>query len=332
MSENTNKIHETITKIVREYGDPILQNRKRLAAMLSDYLPDMSKEEREAALEEIASGNVDFFAPPPSVSAPTQTAPSSPPPAPTPHKKHTMRNVLIAAGVVVAAVAAFLIVVVKPEWINPIELDENDMIIFTQKKNNDKLITGNFALKLKNIKTTQNFIKKHFPDFDFKKEGYETDDYRNELLVKEFNDNPEVMSIYLKGIEEMAGKSQVYTSLWYDEEELLLYYFSIDNEFSDRSGIEYYMGIYENTSQHDGRIGAIRLYKYLYSDTNEPYWEIEWDEDIKNKERLTLLNSFLNSLRYTKVFKELGKDFFKDMYTGIDKYQRIEDIVDWWKN
>jgi hypothetical protein len=70
----------------------------------------------------------------------------------------------------------------------------------------------------------------------------------------------------------------------------------------------------------------------LYSDTNEPYWEIEWDDDISKKDRLTLLKSFLNLLRYTKVFKELSKDFFKDIYTGIDEDQTIEDIVDWWVN
>jgi hypothetical protein len=68
------EITDAIKSIVREYGEPILQNRKRLAAMLADYLPDVSKEAREAALDEITSGNVDFFAPPlPAPPLPSET-------------------------------------------------------------------------------------------------------------------------------------------------------------------------------------------------------------------------------------------------------------------
>jgi hypothetical protein len=71
------EISDAIKNIVREYGEPILQNRKRLGAMLSDYLPDMSKEDREAALEEIASGNIDFFAPPPPTSVSLKSVPQA---------------------------------------------------------------------------------------------------------------------------------------------------------------------------------------------------------------------------------------------------------------
>jgi predicted RNase H-like nuclease (RuvC/YqgF family) len=57
------EISDAIKNIVREYGEPILQNRKRLGAMLADYLPDVLKKDREAALKEALSDNVDFFSP-----------------------------------------------------------------------------------------------------------------------------------------------------------------------------------------------------------------------------------------------------------------------------
>jgi hypothetical protein len=73
------EISDAVKNIVREYGEPILQNRKRLKSMLADYLPDVSKEEREAALEEITSGNVDFFARPPLSEISSETQPDSVP-------------------------------------------------------------------------------------------------------------------------------------------------------------------------------------------------------------------------------------------------------------
>ncbi|GHV84608.1 hypothetical protein AGMMS50230_02160 [Spirochaetia bacterium] len=248
-------------------------------------------------------------------------------------KKATIRNALIA---VVAALAIglgiFFLVVYRP-----IKLDENSNIIFTQKRNNDELIRGNLALTLKDVQATQKFITKNFPDFDFEKEGYVTDDYRNELLIKEFNKNPEVMSIYLSGIKEMAGLSSTYAHLLIldlnddGNDELVLYYFSTDQEFSDTSGFEYFNGRYHLTSKFDNKMTSIIVYRYLYINTNEPYWIIGWADSVPVKDRLALLKDFLNALSYTKVFKNLGADFFKDIYTDIEQDQTIKDIVDWWK-
>jgi hypothetical protein len=55
-----------------------------------------------------------------------------------------------------------------------------------------------------------------------------------------------------------------------------------------------------------------------------------WNDDVPVKNRLALLKDFLDTLRYTKVFKNFALDFLKDVYTGIEKNQTIEDIVDWW--
>jgi hypothetical protein len=250
-------------------------------------------------------------------------------------KTRKIRNILIAAGVLVISV--FLIIIaLQPPRPNPVELDEDDHIILYQRKNNDKFIKWNFALTLQHVQATQNFITMNYPGFDFEELGYVTDDYRNKLFVRDFNDNPQAMYIYLEGIEKMAGKSQVYAQLFLleldggNEEFLLGYYFSKDQEFSDRSGIEYHNSPLGWTYPGDGKLNTIRLYKYLYSDTNEPYWEIKWDNGISSQERFVLLKIFLDSLRYKKVFKELGVDFFKYVYTGIEQNQRIEDIVDWW--
>jgi hypothetical protein len=264
------------------------------------------------------------------VSATPQYAPSAAPPASkAPEKKNTLRNVVIAVAVIAAGVCVYF-----AAGYRPVRLNEYDQIIFTQKTNNDELVKGNLALTLRDVKSAQKFIKKNFPGFDFEEEGYETDDYRNGLMVKEFANNPEYLAIYLSGIAAMAGKSQVYADLFSIDGELQSYFFSVDQEFSDRSGFEYYSSgwpiFLSLDSQSNKQITSIPLCKYLYTDTNEPYWEIEWDDDVPAKERLTLLKNFLNTLRYTKVFKNFARDFLKDVYTGIDEYQTIENIVDWY--
>jgi hypothetical protein len=262
-------------------------------------------------------------------------APENTAAVPASEKKHTLRNVLITAATLIVIAVGILMARpdLQPDFMRrPVELNEYGQIIFTQKKNNDELVMGNLALTLRDVKAAQKFIREKFPAFDFEEEGYVTDDYRNELLIKEFNTNPKVLSIYLGGITGMAGKSQVYAGLLLLDNELFSYWFSIDQEFSDTSGFEYFSGYYPRTSQYDGQITSIRLGKFLYSDTNEPYWEIVWNDDIPKRERLALLKSFLNSLRYTKVFRNFAFDFLKDVFTGIDDYQTIEDIVDWWGN
>jgi hypothetical protein len=271
------------------------------------------------------------YSPPAGATGPKhQATPHTTPASPENSEKNTgiLRNVLIV--MLVIGIAVFAVITMKPAWLFPPKLNDYDQIIFTQKNNNDEFINENLTLTLKDVKAIQKFVTENYPGFDFKEAGYETDDYRNELLIKEFNNNPKVMHIYLKGIKEMAGKSSVYACLSDDGTGGLLgYFFSIDQEFSDTSGFEYFSGYYPSTYQYDGQINSITLYKYLYSDSNEPYWKINWDSDIPVENRLALLNNFLNRMRHTKVFKNFCFDFFKDdVFTGIEKNQRVKDIID----
>ncbi|GMO66145.1 MAG: hypothetical protein Ta2A_14190 [Treponemataceae bacterium] len=246
-------------------------------------------------------------------------------------QKKTMPKILLAALCVLAlGLGVFFAAARRPlkstEAEKSIQLDGNGNIIFTQKKNYDALIDSDLALTLNDVIIVQKYITEHFPDFDFDEKGYETDDYRNELLVKDFNENQRVMSIYLNGVKEMAGFSSTYAHLRIDANELTHYFLSIDQEFSDTSGFEYYNGRYGVTTKIDDKISAISVYKYLYIDTDEPYWIIRWDDDISPQARFTLLKDFLNELSYTKVYQNLGRDFFSNIHTGIEQHQTIKDI------
>jgi hypothetical protein len=247
-------------------------------------------------------------------------------------KKKNKRKIIIVVTILLAVLSVslykgkYILSLIQP---NKLELDEYNFIILKQIKNYDKSQRNKLALSLKNIKNTQKYIKENFPTFDFEKNSYITDDYLNELLIKDFNDNPQYAHIYLNGIDKMAGYSQVYSHLFvYDFDgngnDLFGYYFSIDEEYSDRSGIEFLSsGSGLSTTYND----SLHLWKLKYSNVNEYYWEIIWDNDISNKDKRTIIDSFLKSIRYTKVFENIDLEWFKDIYTGIE-HQKIRDIVE----
>jgi hypothetical protein len=207
-----------------------------------------------------------------------------------------------------------------------IELDENNNLIFNQIKNYDKSIKDELKLTLKDVQNLIKFIRKNYPSFDFEENGYVTDDYRNELLINDFNNSPQYAIIYLNGIPKMAGYSSVYSKFYPDENnELLGYFFSIDEEYSDCSGIEY---LQSTRFVGPTRNNSLKIYKAKYADANEYYWRIYWG-DISENEMKTMLESFLRQVRYTKVFENIDTEWFKDIYTGIERNQQIRDIVKW---
>ncbi|MDR0505204.1 MAG: zinc ribbon domain-containing protein [Dysgonamonadaceae bacterium] len=251
-------------------------------------------------------------------------------------KKHTLRNLWIVVAVLIVAAIGIDIAVKYPY----VQLSNNDEIIFRQIENNDEL-TDNLALTLRDVKVTQKFIKKNFPKFDFEEHGHVTDDYRNELLVKEFNSSPNYLSISLDNFFGIAGKSAVFAWLAVpgkigEEGRIYDYDFNINHTFSDKSGFCYCSTrLYTNISNRDRdrgrRIESIHLEKESLG--NISFWSIVWykpDSHISEKERITLLKSFFNELRYTVVYRKFARDFLKDVYIGIGLYQ-VKDIVDWYK-
>ena len=244
-------------------------------------------------------------------------------------KKHTLRNVLIAVSAMVTLV--IIILVVKTIY-RPLELDEYNNIFLKKIKNNDVSCKNQLSLTLRNVQNTQHFISDNFPDFNFEEEGYITDDYINELLIKSFNTTPEYAEIYLSGIEKMAGYSSVYAHLSTVNEdgnkELIYYDFAVDEEYSDCSGIEFFASahrIFLGTYNSDG----LCIVKRMYSDVNEYYWIITWAEDIPKNKKTELLASFLRQVRRAKVFQNIDTEWFKAIYTGIERNQQINNLVDW---
>ena len=204
-------------------------------------------------------------------------------------------------------------------------LDDHNNLIFKQIKNYDKSSKDKLKLTLKDIQNLIKFIRKNYPSFDFEENGFVTDDYRNELLINDFNNSPRYAIIYLNGIDKMAGYSSVYSQFFLDENnELFGYYLSIDEEYSDRSGIEYLQsGRFFRPSSNS----SLKIYSRKYSDANEYYWRIYWG-NISEKEMETMLESFLRQVRNKKVFENIDIEWFKDIYTGIGD-QQIRDIVEW---
>ena len=271
-----------------------------------------------------------------SVSTHPQPAPFQTFPAPA-AKNNTMRNVLIAAGLIVAVIAGVALYQHQQNIAagaqRVIALNEYGHIILEQIKNNDVSYEPKQALTLKHVQDVQRFIREKFPDFNFEEAGYVTDDYRNELLIKAFNDGPEYASIYLSGIEKMAGYSSVYARLLIMDmddtgESLFAYWFSIDEEYSDRSGMEFYsspLPVIVGTNGSD----SIRIIKKMYSDANEYYWEIHWGEGISKRDKTEMIKAFMAKVRYAKVFNSLNSTWIKGIYTGIEINQRIGDLVEW---
>jgi hypothetical protein len=156
-----------------------------------------------------------------------------------------------------------------------IGLDDNNRIIFQKERNYDKSVFDTLELSLKNVQDLIHFIRNEYPNFDFEENEFEIDDYRNELFINDFNNVPNYCMIFLNGIKSDAGYSSVYAivNIYYDEDEeeyySWRYSYSIDEEYSDYSGITY-----SNTSSSTSSSDCIKLRKRKYSDTNEHYWEI----------------------------------------------------------
>ena len=257
-------------------------------------------------------------------------------PAPYPPKKKTKKTIAIGVGAAVVIVVAVIAIAFSGGFGGSIaHMQDNTTLRFSSVKNYDRqLASGKVKLTLANIKYTQNFIKREYPDFDLEKEGYSTDDYRNRLIADDFNQNPSYMQIYLTGYSEDAGLSAVYAKLVTDESGALLgYYFLRDQEFSDGTGFEYSTNFdytYFEDSE-DFRLTSISLGKFLYRDADIWHWSIIWGDspDDNKQERRAALMEYLSALRYSKVYTQLDMGFFLNVYTGIELNEQIGDLIDW---
>jgi hypothetical protein len=246
--------------------------------------------------------------------------------------KHWKKTTIIVASfiavIVILGVSYWIITKESPFSLiqgKKIELDEHNNLIFKQIKNYDKSSKDKVKLTLKDVQNLIKFIRKNYPTFDFEKKGYVLDDYRNELLINDFNNSPQKTIIYLDGIQKMAGYSSVFSHFYLNEEnELLGYYLSVDEEYSDCSGIEYRQTEFWWSSDNSN----LCIYRGKYANANEYYWGIYWG-DISTDEMKSALESFLWQVRNKKVFENIDTEWFKDIYTGIERNQRIRDIVKW---
>jgi hypothetical protein len=297
-------------------------------------------------------------APPGTAPAPVVGMPVPPlAPAAAAAKKHAPRNALIAAGLLLAVIAGAALYRRHQQNLAAaahriIELDENVHIIFTRLENHDSSRRETLALTMRDIQDVQQFIREnysmdyvlrniqkaqqyfteHFPDFDFGKAGYIIDDYRNKQILQSCNEQPQFASLYLSGIEKMAGCSSVYAKVAIsnqkDGKDVLGYWFAIDEEYSDRSGIEWYsspLPILAGTSGSD----TIKIFQKKYTDAQEYYWIIFWEEGVSARDKTAMLTSFLTKLRRAKVFGTLDLVWLMNIYTGIAANQRIGDMPDW---
>ncbi|GMO31123.1 MAG: hypothetical protein Ta2B_12180 [Termitinemataceae bacterium] len=248
-----------------------------------------------------------------------------------PQKKLGKNAWMIAAGVI--AVVGVVVAVLsnlnldKPlvENDKPLVENENGNVIFTSIKNNNSYI-GDLAIDKKQLTQFIQLGKKKDPNT----EAFDDypDDYRIELFQKVLN-NGEVLDgvyIYLAGIPSMAGYSTVYG--WFhenDKDGIFDFNISFDNEYLDKSGIEF--RVFVGWTDSDD---SLAISKYRYTDTNEIYYAIDWKKDLTKKQKLEILNSFFNKLRYSNVYNDpkFDKKWFSEIYTGIEKNQQIGDLFD----
>jgi len=254
--------------------------------------------------------------------------------APTTKKKPALVAAIVIGGA--AALAIVLIVFFIGQGDNSVVHLQNDTILrFSEAKNYDQAIpVEDLALTLANVQYTQNYIRKMYPDFDFGAMGYTTDDYQNRLFVDDFNKNPLYMCIYLNGYDDDAGISAVYGVLGPDDSgKLWGYYYLRDQEFSDKSGLQYQSTYFftEFDSPEDTELHSIQMAKFLYSDVDEWYWEILWDDDsdVSDGARRDALEGFCRKLRDSRVYFQLDQEFLLNIYTGIEHGEQIRHLVDW---
>jgi len=211
---------------------------------------------------------------------------------------------------------------------NNIRLDEHNNVILRQIMNHDNFCIDKFELTLEDVNNLIAFIRSNYSYFDFNEAGYATDDSLNELFIKEFNTNPLHMVIYLSGIAYVAGYTSIYSYFYFnDNNELFNYFISVDEQYSDLSGVEFRHGSFLYPSRND----SLTLVKLKYRNSDNPYWIIYWnfEDDINEYTKTLILNNFLNQFRYTKVYQNIDIEWFKNIYTGIEANQKIRDIVEW---
>ncbi|GHV20976.1 hypothetical protein FACS189494_05690 [Spirochaetia bacterium] len=237
-------------------------------------------------------------------------------------KKKTGLIIAITAILVVVAVG---VIVYFTKFEKPLVENKNGLVIFTQIKNNNSYVD--------NLKISTNQLRK-FIQLGKKKDPNTTvfynypDDYRIELFQKALNNGEKLegVSIYLEGIPNVAGYSSVYgVFLEDDEKRILNFTISFDNEYLDKSGIEFL--VFSGWTHSDE---SLQISKYRYKNTNEIYYRIDWNKDLIKKQRLEILNSFFKKLRYSNVYNDpkFDKKWFAEIYTGIENYQRIGDLFE----
>ena len=208
--------------------------------------------------------------------------------------------------------------------------DEHNQIIFTKIKNHDKSIKDKLVLTIENVHDVIKYIKNNYPDYDFR--HYDIDDLGIELFVENFNDEQEFCMIYISGSDEFSGYSTVFSWLngFLDIEEprLFSYHFWIDEQYSDKSGIQFgnYVSFRDNTSE------MLMLWKKKYNNSDNYYWHIVWPlifgedeiyEVYSGDEKIEILITFLMQFRKTIAFENIDMVWFENIYTDIEGNQQI---------
>lgn len=196
-----------------------------------------------------------------------------------------------------------------------IERDKNNNIIFRQGKNHDKSIKNELKFTLKDVNNLQEYIKNNFPSYTGSYTG-DLSKWEIKEVIDDFNKNPSYCDIYINGIENMAGYSSVYSHFFIEGNKLYYFYFSIDEEYSDRSGIEYFNENIGNGSTDDSLV--------LFRNN---YWEILWNDNASKYEKQKTLDDFLTKFFTTKVSKNIDIEWLKSIHTGIDKSQTVGDMA-----
>jgi hypothetical protein len=225
-------------------------------------------------------------------------------------------NILRIVRSITLLIAFALIVGACPQKKAKFALDENRQITLLSVKNNDKSIKEKIILTVEQVKDVQRFVRQNFPNFvpheDDDWEKYRDDDFNLGLLVNDFNRyGPQHCVIYLAGIEKYAGYSSVVAllngHLYDDEPELWGYYFFIDEEYSDQSGISFSDTFWPTKGNN-----SLCLWKEKYANTDNYYWEVLWPwktgELYTQEEKEVILTSFIKQLRSKIVFNNMNTE------------------------
>jgi serine/threonine-protein kinase len=240
-------------------------------------------------------------------------------------KAKSKKTWVFAAAAIVAAVifgVFYKIAVAKDN--EPFFENEYGIIIIMSKKNNNNYM-NNLKISTKQLKKFIDFGRNKDPKSEVFNDLF--DDYRIELFKNEINSGEKLegVGLYLEGIPGMAGYSSVYGTYIEIDKSILAFIISFDNEYSDRSGIEF-----RNFVLWTYNDKSLEISKYRSSDTNELYYAIGWNEELTKKQKTEMLTSFFNKLRYANVYNDprFDKKWFSEIYTGIEEYQKMSDLFE----